>query len=655
VPTKIVFSRKMKLLLLFVCLYYLIPPLTWDYAFAREYDLFAVSLKQSNEFRLPLVESYYTPGVILFPAFVGKAIPFLGMNRIMIIIYSLLPIFMVVLLYIFGEEVLENKQAGFFFAAAYTLTGLSKNAIFGGSAWPSLLSLTFFLASLIFFFVYMKMSDKKALLMSSFMIAGAVLSHIDTAIVMIYGYVALFISYTIIQGKFLSIVKCMMILGIIAGIIISPFIFKSLQNKEKLDSLWTEEAWLEQQKGEAHVKTVSEIMFLVGKMSFILAVLGIIFCVRNIAVQKDVFAVFLILWSLIIITQNTWFFVQASKLFLPYYPLNIIMWMDLAILLSFLGGYGLFFVSTFFSSRFSTRYFTLCCLVLVFFSYLSFETVNAEGIYPDQGGYLKRGLIAKGDYVSRGDIEIIEYLKNQEGIILNNNLIVGTALAAMSEQETYTHIYEESYFDPSKQGFFEERRKDVDEFFEDPISNKSITFIVEKNISSIFLASEQTYSQKNSSYYYNPTLIESGLYSVLMRNDGAKLLILQNSTTTLRHYEAERYTKSNSSVKQYSPPAMAAMTVQMNPSTRIIIPKSEIVKFVNKTTTLYIKYTSFKNNPKITIHNGNNTIFLQKETSKIHFVESNSTFKIEDADIEISTSDNLLFIPVEIDWIELES
>lgn len=651
--TKIIFSKKMKILFLFLSLYYLIPPLTWDYAFAREYDLFAVGLKQSNEFRLPLVESYYSPAIAILPAFMSKIISFLTINKIMINIYSLLPLFLVVFLYFFGKEALENEELGFFFAVAYAITAVSKNAIFGGSAWPALLSLVYSLASFFFFFTYIKTNDKKNLLLCACMGAGAMLSHIDTALVLAYAYISLMISCLFFTKTRREIFKVFFIIGISAALVISPFLVKSIENKEKLQELWTEEKWMEQQHGEAHVKSFQEIMFSVGRISVFIAFFGLLYCIKKIKKQENIFPLFLLLWSLVMVLQNSWSFVKLSKLILPYYPLNIIMWMDLAILLSFLGGYALFHLEALVKPKYFTKVFIICTLVLVLFSYVSFETVNAEKIYPDQGGYLKRGFIAKGDYVSRGDMGLMKYLKDKEGIILNNNLIVGTAIPAMSEQESYTHIYEESYFDPAKKEFFEERRKDIEDFFADPVAESSFAFVKDKNISFIFLANEQTYEEQRGSYYYNPSLIESGNYSIIMRSNGAKIMVLKNSGMIIKHFEVEEYT--NGLIKQYSTPAMVAKTVKMDGKTKIVIPKTELQTFLNKNVTLYIKYTSFKNIPVLAIQNGNDTYLLEKETTKIQFTEANASFVIKDTDLVITTKDDMLFLPIEIDWVEIET
>lgn len=658
IATKMTLSKQMKVLFLFLFLYYLIPPLTWDYTFAREYDLFAVGLKQSNEFRLPLVESYYPPAVAILPAAISKVIPFLTINKIMINIYSLFPLFMVMFFYFFGKEVLEQERMGFFFAVAYAITAVSKNAIFGGAAWPALLSLVYSLTSIFFFFMYKKTNDKKNLVICASMIAGAVLSHIDTALVLVYAYIALFISWIISSenfiGKKFKVIKVFFFIGISAVLIISPFLINSMENKEKLQGLWTEEKWLEQQQGESHVKNFQEVMFLVGKISMFIAFFGIVYCITKIKKQENIFPLFLLLWSLVMVLQNSWTFVRLSKLVLPYYPLNILMWMDLAILLSFLGGYALFHLENLVKSK----YFIIGIFVLVLFSYGSFETVNVEGVYPGQGGYIKRGLIAKGDYVSKGDMEIMEYLKNRKsGITLNNNLIVGTAIPAMSEQESYTHVYEESYFDPSKSEFFEERTDSINQFFANPISNSSFAFIKDKKFSYIFLTNEQVYGGQNKPYYYNPALIESGNYTIIKRSNGAKLLVLGNSKEVIKHFEVETYVDTGGFtggvIKQYNAPAMIAKTVRMETGTKIVIPTIEIEEFINNPSTIYVKYTSFKHAPQLLIRNGDNECITKKSTNKIQFVETSCSFEIEDADIELTTNDNLLFIPLEIDWIEI--
>ncbi|GEM_PF-6363215 len=678
---KIEVSGKIKIIFIFLCIYYLIPPLTWDYAFANEYDLFATGIKNTNEFRLPLAETYYPPGVAIVGAIFSKVIPILPINKLMINIFSLLPIFIIVLFYFFGKTILLNEKLGLFFSGAYALSALSKNSIFGGSAWPSLLSLTYSLTFLIFF-IYSLNHCKKIfnmhslpILIAAIMMSGAVLSHFDTAFVLIYAYIALFITYLIkmasnqksnknkYHDNYYAIAK-FFIVPCIAIVIISPFVYSTIKNREIVNAAWDQKSWCFQQKNESRVKSFSEIIFVTGRILSIFVISGALFLLYTAGngkiKQTNFFPLFLIIWSTIMLIQNTWFFVRLSRLFLPYYPLNIIMWMDLAILFSFLAGYGFFSIDNLIKIKYLKKYFNYILIVLIIVTYVSFETNNFENIYPDQGGYLKRGIVSKGDYVSLGDLELMDYLKTNEknlkGSILNSNeLIVGNLLPANSERYTYTHFYVKSYLDPSKEEFFEEKKSKINKFFFNPLTAESIEFIKTNNISYIFLSNEQSTGLEKHSYQYNINLLESGIYQVKHRFNGAKLLNLadSDSNTILKHFEAEDF--SDGAIKSYYPPASKGKSILLDNTTKITIPQNKLRSFINKTITIYVKHTSFVNKPELTINLRNSSIKVKTKTNQVMFTETNVTSKFIEGDVVIYSNDNLVFIPIEVDWIEITS
>ena len=62
---------------------------------------------------------------------------------------------------------------------------------------------------------------------------------------------------------------------------------------------------------------------------------------------------------------------------------------------------------------------------------------------------------------------------------------------------------------------------------------------------------------------------------------------------------------------------------------------------------------SFINSPSLVIKTGNLNYYIKNPTSKIIFTETSIRMKVID-DISITTSADLLFLPIEVDWIEIE-
>ena len=651
----------------FLFLYYLIPPLLIDYGFTRDYDIFALGIKQTGEFVLPFynIENYYPPLVPSLTVFFSNLIN-VNINKLMMFIFPLVAFFIYGLFYLIGVINFQNKNMALSFLLAAMIIATLKNAVIGGSTYSFLLATNFFLLFIIFFFKYLETNNKSQLLFAGFFSGGILLSHADIFIVFSWFMLALFISrFAVIAKKktFLDFSAVFFIIFLVA----SPYLYYALSNSHKVTDFWTEQMWIDKINGESRAKDISYISLFVGNISLILSLFGII-TLYFIKIDKTIkLALFFFTGFLYI--QNHQFIHYLVKPLLHIYPLNIIMWTGLTIPIVLLSGMGIYYLSTRIKQA---NIFFLVLFVFSLFVFLDYETFNLQNIYRGGSGSLIAGLSSRNTAVNSGDFAALEYLKqnNFSGKIMNMDNFAGYLAPVYTEKPSQVLFYEESYHDLTKLESVNKLVRESFELYEYQSPNKIKEIVDENNISLIYLPSTASLNS-NKNLNYDKELLNK--FDILYRKDGAKILNTEKTNNKqVVHLEAEDFIDTNdakNSVQDYTygkTIGIKTVKLPLNQQIKLKInnsyPGNISTNISTDTSTIHIKHLTFWQPLKIEIKIGNFTKEISQISDKLQFSESSIEIdnRLLTNPIEIiGINQEVKFfgknIVPEIDWIEIET
>jgi hypothetical protein len=637
--------------------YYSILPLTTQYGFTRDYDLTSLGILNTGNFVLPPydIESYYPPLVSVIGAYITSIYIFIvptdatiNTNIIMISIFSIGMMLIFVSAYFLGYTWTGKRTTGFLSMLALAFISCSRNAVVGGSTYPALLANLYFFCLLIFGLLLIRRSSLVLTIMAGLCVAGVFLSHLDIFFSALWFFVAVGVTFLIWYRKQRKWYFLLLMLFIIAGTFMFPYLKYGLENKGKFNEIWTEEKWVEKAKGESHPKTFSEVIFFVGKPAVGFVFLSLLFCCINIWKRSNSLQLSFLFcfWFLCMALQNSWLMLLLSKKVIHIYPLNIIMWMGLVVFITCLGTFALEQVSIKITNKkifFSILLLFLCIVVA------DYETFNILNTYRPGAGFLWQAIAEKNVVISSGDILILHALaaEQENKVIFVPDTYAGYySIVATGKNSTLSFYEAESYHDPSFKLFFEELINKTIFFFNNPLANESNEFLTEKNISYIFLPAEQGADGLNvNSLTYNSSLF-NGNYKVIMRANGAKLLQQSEGNFSFIHREAESV--FNVTKTYFYPKSIYRVSVPLSHSDPLIFPFANNICF--KKGYLLVLTSPFP----LDLHIVTNTQDLNLTIQSAKFQFSEIPFEFNNAVCGPITILASGYYSTEIDWLELE-
>ncbi len=560
------FNRHIALFFLLLLIYYSIVPLVVQYSYYRDYDLIALGIQENSAFELPWygIRTFYPPGGSLLVAFLNLALPY-SLNKIMLNLSYFFMVLVFAMLYMLGKE-MKEQLLGFFICLGFLLAASSKNFLWDGSTFPGITAMLFGLLALIFVLKYAAHSDKKYFLFAAIPLAASALVHIDALLVILFGILAVLLAF---RNK--KLLVFILSLGIVSLLLISPFIFSSIEGKSRLQDVWAGKAWENFANDEIHPKSLSELFFYNGWPVFLFAAVGVVYLVLT--------RQFLLpLWLLFLLLSNSMIFLRIARPFILFYAINIIMWFGISIPLAIAAGYGFWWLHARIPCKkvFLAFVLALCLVMLV-----DYESFNQLGVYRRwSAGNMLWAFDNEMHFLNKGDLEIARWLANNaDGLILNPNSFAGQALPVLSKKKTMQYFYHTFYNDPTNQTFIQERERDAQAIFLD----KNTSLIEKNNISYIYIPSSM-----DSSYEYNISLLQR--YKIIKRGYGAKLLSIEKAENKILHFEAEDYQtngrllnveETGMTLKAVALPKMAGIRFKINNS------------FGSDKLMLYIKHSAY--------------------------------------------------------------
>lgn len=685
------FDSKLALItLVLIFIYYAIQPLTLVYGFARDYDIAALGIKQTSNFVLPFynIENYYPPLVSSVSVCFSKLIDnlvFVNLNQLMIVIFSTVVFLLFCLAYFIGFLFFGNRKAGVCCLAMMMLLPATRNAVIGGSTYPAVLANFYFLVLILALVIYFIDRNKKITLLTGVAFSGILLSHLDIFISFGWFILAALITVFIYEKDKLKTVL-FALKTIMVGLIISmPYLYYGFVNKFKFSALWTDEKWMAKMIGESHPKPLGEIFFFSGFIPWLIAFASAISFVYLIKLKKEknknMFYFFFILWLILIFIQNSWAMAYLTRPFIHIYPLNIMMWTGLTVFLLLIGGFSLSRLNNIFGKRKATANILTCFFIAFgFINIADYETLNLQKVFRPGAGFFWTGISDKNTVVSDGDNKILNWARKNSS--LNNFLVpdnyAGYYLPVATEKKALLIFYEgESYHDPKFLPFMDSIYSRTTDFFNQPDSDKSKEFLRGFNLKYIYLPAcldTNSYSDKSQANQHYSIDLLNGDFKIIKRIAGAKIIEYapqDNKKTKLIHLEAENFVLPEKTKKYYYPKSISLGTAVLKNDSEIIIP----LNFTNyrtdlkKEITVYIKYLAFPWNIPFKISIGDFSTILEGNRGKIGFTESMikvpadklliQNQKIINLKISLlpvnSIKRKLLnFIPLEIDWVEIE-
>lgn len=504
---------------IFLFLYYSIKPLTVEYIWVMDYDLFSLGIRETWGFSLPFTEinSYYPPAVSTVTAFLSLAFPEIQINKLLIITFFFLAFVVYTLVFELGVLGLGSRKGGLFLLLAFCVMAAPKNATGIGTGYPSILSTIFLISCFITLLQYFKEKNPNSLLLSGIFFGGVPMSHMDIFFSFVWGWLALFLAF-LIWGNLsrTQVFKIFSLVTAIGLLVASPYLYSGLTNVSKFKDEWKETGqWDEKIHDESSPKDFGRETFVHGKIIFLLIALGIVYTLR----YKAFLGYFAIIWLIFIIFQNTWTFLYFSGNFIHIYPLNVIMWTGLIFPFVVLGGMGIKILYEYFDTKKVGAHFLIFMTAISFFTFVDYETFNYQKVLRSQDtGYLMNGLSAREVHFTDSDIEAAKWLKRQDfsGIVLNFENYPGSGVPVVSEKPTSYFFVGSGYVDPVGLKNIAPLMKDSEFILNHPNDDKSMELIKKHNVEYIFISS-------NNPLDYTP-LIESPNFHIVHRADGVKIL-----------------------------------------------------------------------------------------------------------------------------------
>lgn len=678
---KSIISKRIKIIFLIIlALYYFVVPLTTDYAHFRDYALLTLGFEENSASLLPLYDIgiYYPPGSSLVAGLIHMWLPNINPIQIMLILSYFFVFIIVLLYYILGKVFLESEILGLFFSSSFLIGSVSKNFVTGGATIPSSLSIicgfTFFMLFIEYLRIkldYRDINGKKIILLSGLSLGAATISHFDTLLTFLWGFLSINLTLLIFNKNIETkkIIYSIIIIGLISFLIASPFLLRSYSFKSQLDKFWTNEIWDEYSKDEIHPKPLSEIMFFTGHLLFVLGIISILLFILQFLYkyyksgifnydELDLFHNSIVFWIVLILISNSFFFLRLAKPLFLFYAINTILWHGITIPLTLAVGLLFYKLYNRFSNTKMKNAFLFCVLFLMIFSVINYETINYPQTFKGQGGFLLLPFADRAGYVNQGDIKIFNLLKTlPKGKVLNYPSTAGDEAMIMSTQPTYTYFTHYFYDDIEKHEWMLNQANKSREFFKNPVDS----FLISENISYIFLPSEI-----NLIEHYSPEILMK--YELIAREGGAKLLSTNKTRKPIFHFEAENVS-SNNNVKEYKYGngfMLAVKTIELKNNDFIIVPikiPNEFLVKKNQKVRLYIKHLTFLSPLSFDLIIGNERYSINKTTNKLTFSESHIETTLDNINNKnitlVETSEGIDFFKIkkyypEIDWLEIE-
>lgn len=655
--------------------YYSIMPLTTDMAIFRDYDLLALGIQENSALKLPFygIDIYYPPGMSILTAFLNEVIPNVNIHKIMLNLSYFFMFYLFILFYQLGNVGFKNKFLGFFFMVAFAISAPPRNFVTGGATPPSTTSAIFCIIFLIFILRWLEDHSNKNVYAAGVLLAAGALTHIDTLLIFLWGFLALLIIYSLFDLRnYRKYLLLFIKIGVLSLLIVSPFLMNSYEGKKKMESMWSGDAWENYAKGEIHPKPLSEIIFFSGKWVFYLSLLSVLYPIYMIFVHKKIdksesgkIALFILLWAFFLFSTNNYAFLRIARPILLFYALNIIMWFGTAIVFSLGAGFGFYILYLILlrisKSRMMMGIFLTVIMLVAFARIFDYEFSNKEGVFHRHGGFIRSSFANANNLYNSGDIYMMEWLKdnNIQTVIIQGGFL-GYALPSVTKIKPSSIFVNNFYDDPDRISEMWSRESLANKVYQDEINDTSFF----DNFSYILLQS--SYGPPS----YSKSLLESGRYDIIERKDGAKILRpnIENFKSPkkekdLIHIEVEDLMVSKA-INRYSAGWIISMaTVGLPSKSGVRINLSSINQNKNMYN-LYIRHLTFVVPLAFKVKIADKIFNIEKTTDQMMFSESKLSLKKEDLlksnfSIEISSLKefNLLgekYYP-EIDWVELEA
>lgn len=691
-------SRTLVIFLFCLFFYYSIQPLTLEYGFTRDYDAAALGLKQSGRFVLPIynIETYYPPLVATIGAHFSKLIGyvfFANTNKVMMAIFSLVIFLVSIISYFIGFFLCRLRKAGICFLTMFAFVTATRNAVIGGSTYSAILANFYFSLFILILIEFFDRKNQKVIFFSGVFLAGIFLSHLDIGFSFLWFACALLITGLLFYKPKREITKFLGYSFLMATFVSGYYFWYGFTNKSKFSFIWTACQWLSKIHGESHPKPLTEIAFFVGTGACYIVLISLIIYLCYIVGKRknrEIWLyVFFLLWCGLLLLQNSYVMLYASRPFIHLYPLNVIMWAGLLMFLICSGGYGLY-LALLYLEKMNKKYATIFITLLFFGAFLSivdYETINIQRTYRPGAGYLWSALAEKNVVVTAGDNEILQWLRKQrvDGNILVPDTYAGYYCVIATEKNATLTFYEsESYHDPSYMFRMSKLINDTVDFFREPNSDKSFAFLKKHHISYIYLPAAQGAAEFNGdekggriNLCYHPSLFSDN-FIVVKRANGAKVLRfvgagLRNDgkNTRLRHIEAELCV-SGIPVKEYFfSKSIYRKTAVIAKGAVLTIPLElqSSTLFRSKGMTLHINHLSTPVPVHLKVSLGDYSDIIVVRTNKFMFSESTIEVPVqayaglrEPLKLQLTVipeTQNLRnkfykIFPMEIDWVEVE-